>query len=192
MAVTSKDVLALLKKHPVAIGCGLLSLVLLGASYWRSSRAAELADQVKQKEQEGQKILDDIRNGANLAEQFDALTTTTKELESRLVYSSERARNQQYFYRLESDTGVKEISLQPRAAAPPPARGPKPIYTGVGFSIAVQGNYRQILDFVTRLESGQHFYRLVSASVTRDGARGATPGPATLTANLNLEFMGLP
>ena len=125
MAINSKDLVALLKKFPIAIGCGLLSLILLAGSYWRNSRAGELAEQLKQKEVEGQGILDDIRNGANLAEQYDALTATTKDLESRLVHSSERARNQQYFYRLESDTGVKELNLQPTSIAPPAASRPQ-------------------------------------------------------------------
>jgi len=192
MPITSKDVIAVLKKHPVAIGCGLLSVILLGASYWRSSRVSELAEELKQKEQEGQAILDDIRNGANVAEQFDALTVTTKELESRLVRGSERARNQQYFYRLESDTGVKEINLQPASFSSPPLHGPKPIYIGVGYTIAVQGDFRQDLDFISRLESGQHFYRLVNGTVLRDGVRGSTPGPGTVTVTLNLEFLGVP
>ena len=78
MAITSQDLVALLKKHPVAISCGALSLILLVGSYLRSSRTSELSEQLKQNEQEGQRILDDIRNGANLAEQYDALMATTK------------------------------------------------------------------------------------------------------------------
>ena len=192
MAINSKDLVALLKKFPIAIGCGLLSVILLAGSYWRNSRAGELAEQLKQTEEQGQKILDDIRNGANLAEQYDALTATTKDLEARLVYSGERARNQQYFYRLESDTGVKELSLQPTSIARPPLHGPKPIYTGIGYAISVQGDFRQILDFVTRLESGQHFYRMTSGSVTRAGVRGAGESTGAVTLTLNLNFLGLP
>jgi hypothetical protein len=192
MAFTSKDLVALLKKHPVAIGCGTLSLILLAGSYLRGSRASELSDQLKQKEQEGQKILDDIRNGANLAEQYDALTATTKELDSRLVRSSERARNQQYFYRLESDTGVKEISLLPGAVGANQPKAPKTIYTSIGYTISVQGDFRQILDFMGRLESGQHFFRLVSGTVAREGARTSAEATAAVTLTLNLEFLGLP
>jgi hypothetical protein len=192
MAFTSKDLVTLLKKHPVAIGCGALSLILLAGSYLRGSRASELSDQLKQKEQEGQKILDDIRNGANLVEQYDALTATTKELDSRLVRSSERARNQQYFYRLESDTGVKEISLQPGAVGANQPKAPKTIYTSIGYTISVQGDFRQILDFIGRLESGQHFFRLVSGTVAREGGRTSAEATAAVTLTLNLEFLGLP
>lgn len=192
MAITSKDLVAVVKKNPVAIGCGALSLILLAGSYLRSSRAGELSDQLKQKEQEGQAILDDIRNGANLAEQYDSLTATTKELDSRLVRGSERARNQQYFYRLESDTGVKEISLQPGGVAGPPLHGPKPIYTSIGYSVTVQGDIHQILNFMTGLESGQHFVRLTSATVTREGNRTSAAATAAVNLTLNLEFLGLP
>ena len=192
MAITTKDLIAVLKKNPVAIGCGALSLILLAGSYLRSSRASELSEQLKQKEQEGQAILDDIRNGANLAEQYDALTATTKELDSRLVRGSERARNQQYFYRLESDTGVKEINLQPGAVAGPPLRGPKPIYTSIGYAVSVQGNFHQILDFLSGLESGQHFFRLTSATVAREGTRTAVTTTGAINLTLNLEFLGLP
>jgi len=192
MAITSQDLVALLKKHPVAISCGALSLILLVGSYLRSSRTSELSEQLKQNEQEGQRILDDIRNGANLAEQYDALMATTKELGSRLVRSGERARNQQYFYRLESDTGVKELSLQTGAVGANQPKGGKTIYTSIGYIISVQGDFHQVLDFISRLESGQHFFRLISATVVREGARGAAPSTAVITLTLNLEFLGLP
>ena len=192
MAITSKDLVVLLKKHPVAIGCGALSLILLAGSYLRSSRVSSLSEQLKQNEQEGQKILDDIRNGANLVEQYDALMATTKELDSRLVRSSERARNQQYFYRLESDTGVKEINLQPGAVGASQPKGAKTLYTSIGYTISVEGDFHQILDFMSRLESGQHFFRLVSGTVAREGTRGTAEATTAVTLTLNLEFLGLP
>ena len=192
MALTTRNLVAFLKKHPVAIGCGVLSVALLAASYLRSSRAGELAALLKQKEEEGQRILDNIRSGSNLSEQVGTLTTATKELESRLVRGSERARNQQYFYRIESETGVKEVSLQPIALASGQQRLPKTLYTGIGYTVSVQGDYRQILNFVGRLESGPHFYRLISGSVSRQGQRGTAEATTALTLTLNLELLGLP
>jgi hypothetical protein len=103
MTLSSKDVAAFLKRYPIAIGCGVLSVILLAGSYVRSDRTVELVKQSKEGEEQGKKILKDIRDGANLAEQYETLAGHTKELESRLVHSSERARNQQYFYRIESE-----------------------------------------------------------------------------------------
>lgn len=191
MAFRIQNFTAYLRKYPLAIGCGTLSAALLIGLFYRSGRAGDLSAQLKQKEQEGQRILDNVRDGSNLAEQYEALAAAVRELESRLIRSSEPAGNQQYFYRLESETGVKEISLQPATVTPADRRrGPKTLYTGVGFTISVQGNYRQILSFLGRLESGPHFYRLARASVARTKAGGA--GAATITLTLTLELLGLP
>lgn len=176
----------------MVIGCGALSLVLLVASYLRSDRLSQLGGELKVKEAQGQQILENMSNGTGLAEQYEALTATTKELESRLVRSSERARNQQYFYRIESDTGVKEVNLQPSQTILSGQKGPKTLYTGVGYTISVKGSFRQILEFMDRLESGQHFFRLISATVSRDGQRGAADATNTVTLTLNLNLLGLP
>ncbi len=192
MAIKPKDLGALGKKYPVIIGSAALSLILLVASYLRSGRLHDLSGQAKAKEEALQKILDDIKNGGNLSEQYDALTVATRDLESRLVHSSERARNQQYFYRIESDTGVKEVNLQPITAEPRGPRAPKTLFTGVGYSITVKGDFRQILDFLVRLENGQHFCRLVSGVVGRDTPRGGATATNMITLTLNLELLGLP
>jgi hypothetical protein len=196
MAFTTKSFAAFLKKHPVAIGCGVLSVLLLAGIYLRSSKAGELAASLKQKEDEGQKILDNIRSGANLAEQYETLASATKELDARLVRGTERARNQQYFYRIESETGVKEVSLQSNSSAPVSAaekqRLSKTLYTGIGYTVSVQGDFRQILNFIGRLESGPHFCRLISGSVFRQGQRGAADATNAITLTLNLELLGLP
>ncbi len=193
MAFRIQSLSVYLKKYPLAIGCGTLSAVLIAGLFFRSSRAGDLAAQLKQKEQDGQRILDNVRDGTNLAEQYDALAAAVRGLESRLVRGSERAGNQQYFYQLESETGVKEISLQPAATGPADRRrAPKTLYTGVGFSISVQGEYRQILSFIGRLESGPHFYRLVRGSVIHGKAGSSGRGADALTLTLTLELLGLP
>jgi hypothetical protein len=196
MAFTTQDFVRFLKKYPVAIGCGALSVALLAGSFIRNARAVELSALLREKEGEGQTILSNIRNGTNLPEQFETLSAATKELESRLVRGPERARNQQYFYRIESDTGVKELSLQANAPSRVQPRGPKPLYTGVSYTIAVQGVYHQILNFVGRLESGPLFYRLISGSVSHQELRGAAAkdlrGAATINLVLTLELLGLP
>jgi hypothetical protein len=191
MAITIQNLSEYLKKYPLAIGCGTLSVVLLAGLFIRSSRTGELAVQLKQKEQDGQRILDNVRDGANLTEQHEALAASVRELESRLIRGSERAGNQQYFYQIESETGVKEVNLQ-SAAAGDERHGPKTLYNPVAFTITVQGDYRQILGFLGRLESGPHFYRLNRGTVMRprQGVTGSPPG--TLVLTLNLDLLGLP
>jgi Tfp pilus assembly protein PilO len=190
--LSGKDVVGFIKKRPVLIVCVVASLVLVAVAYYRSSRLTDLETQQKQKEEDGKLILQNVRNGTNLVEQLAALTASTKELESRLVLSSERVRNQQYFYRIESETGVKEMGLQPNSGFSGPQRGAKSLYVGVGYTMSVQGDFHQILDFLGRLESGQQFYRFVSGSVSRQGQRGSAEVTGILALTLNLELLGLP
>ncbi len=114
----------------------------------------------------------------------------TKELESRLIQRTERARNQGYFYQLEMESGVKEMGLVPANSGPKKDTGR--LFEGIEFTITVQGEYRQILDFVGRLESGEHFYRLVSASMSRlEGGSASAPG-SLLSLTTTVQLLGLP
>lgn len=192
MAIETKELLAAVRKHPMVVGCGVLSMLLIIGIYYRSGRAGRLADQLHQKEQKGQRILDERSKGANLSEQYERLTKEVKDLESRLVVSSERARNQQYFYRIESETGVTEVNLQPSTGGTMSGKKRKSTYTKVGFDVTVKGDFRQILGFLRRLENGRHFYRLLTASVTRRGVRGGPDATNTLTLTLKLVFLGVP
>ena len=56
----------------------------------------------------------------------------------------------------------------------------------------MEGSFRQILGFLGRLESGQHFYRLVSASVSRQGALNPSATGSTINLALNIELLGKP
>ncbi len=190
MKWTLKDLVEFLKRYPIAIGCGLLSVIAVVGYSVRNSRASELGVQLKQVESQAQKILSNVHNAANLQEQYSVLTTATKGLESRLVRSTERARNQEYFYEIESEAGVKETSLQQGNIDP--KKNAHRTYCGVGFTVSVEGNYRQILDFVGRLESGHYFCRMVSATVSRRSGRNASGPESLLGLTLNVEFLGLP
>ncbi len=188
MAFDIKRVTADLKRYPIPVALGILSLALLVGIIVRNARARELGGLAREKEQEGQTVLANVRDGASAAEQYAALAAAVRDLESRLVHGTERAANQQYFYRLESETGVKEVNLQPSLPAKSPART---LYTGVGFTVSVQGEYRQILGFIGRLETGPHFFRLTRASLSRSDASPESKSTA-LTLSLTLELLGLP
>jgi hypothetical protein len=192
MKVTLKDVVEFLKRFLVGTVCGLLGAIILVGFFLRNSRVDELSVQSKQIEEQGQKIIAEIRDATGLPEQYATLSAKTRDLESRLVRGSERAHNQQYFYRIESDTGVKETSLQATSSGADLKKGSKRFYSGIGYTVTVVGNYRQIRDFIGRIEDGQHFFRLVSASVSRQGDRNSAGPASPVSLTLNLELLGLP
>ena len=191
MSITAKDLTIFVKRYPIGVVCGLASVIMLGGLYLRSDRADELSAQSKDLEAQSKKILGEIRNGASIAEHYATLSAKTKDLDSRLVRGSERALNQRYFYRIESDTGVKEVNLQQTSSGAEPKKGDNRLYSGIAYSVVETGDYRQILDFIGRLESGQYYYRLISATVSRKAGDAAGAAPV-ITLSLNIELLGLP
>lgn len=193
MALTGHNLGAIFKKHPVAITCGMLSVLLLAGTFYRGKKVSEQTILQQQKEEEGRRILNNIRFAANLPEQYEDLIKQTRQLESRLVRGSDMALNLQYFYRIITESGVTRLDVRQLAGgASGQQRGPKPLYPSVAFTASVKGGYRQVLDFIGRIESGAHFYRLSSCSVLRAGSEGGTAGAAPLTLTLNLELLGSP
>jgi hypothetical protein len=190
MALTPKSVGEFLKRYPIGVVGVLLSAIALAGYIVRSSRVSELSAQFNNVDEHAQKIAAEVRNASNLGEQYTAITGATKEMESRLIRRAERARNQGYFYQLEMESGVKELGLVPANAGP--RKDASRLFEGIEFTITVQGEYRQILDFVGRLESGQHFYRLMSASISRmTGGEPSAPG-SSLCLTITVQLLGLP
>ena len=185
-----KDVGGFLKRYPIGVVCGTLSVIGLVGYFVRNSRASELKAQLTEVEAQAEQILGNVHNAAELGAQYATLSAATKDMESRLVRGSERARNQQYFYQLESEAGVKEVSLQPNSSDPKKNSGA--FCTRISYTISVEGDFAQILGFAGRLESGNYFYRLTSASVVRRGIHATSGTASVINLTLNLELLGLP
>ncbi|HRI81275.1 MAG TPA: hypothetical protein PLF88_02480 [Opitutaceae bacterium] len=191
MAISNEQLLALLKKNPLVTGVVVLSLLLVGAIYFRLDAMPEANAALEAKSAEGRRLAENIKNSAQLTEQLAAVTEANKEITSRLVRVGQLANNLQYFYRLEADTGIKLLDLRQVTQSRAPANAAK---FPVTFSVSVQGSYPQVFDFLRRLESGSHYCRVMTANlVPADDAGGASllrPNSARLT--LNLELLGQP
>ena len=65
--MTNEEVIAFVRKNPVSIGCGVLSLVLAGLSYWRSGQVPDSEAELMQKSAEGERYAANLKN-ANFSE----------------------------------------------------------------------------------------------------------------------------
>jgi hypothetical protein len=190
MAFTLKDAGGILKRYPIAIAGVVVSLIALGGYFVRGNRVADLNDQLNDVEARAQKILNEVHDAARLPEQYATLAAATKELDSRLMRGTDRATNQAYFYELEMQTGVKEINLQP--SGPDLYKSAGGLYERIGYAITITGDYRQILDFIGRLESGRYFCHIVNASLIRLNNSSAPAAGSTVSLTINAELLGLP
>ncbi|HEY4247183.1 MAG TPA: hypothetical protein VGM64_10025 [Lacunisphaera sp.] len=185
--MTTADITASFKKQPVGFACGLLCVVLGALLYFRSDVVdADQAD-YDAKSAQAAKIVANVSASKNLAEQVKEIQTATKEMEGRLLQSGQLGINLQYFYKLETETGVKLVDVHPNGIS----KNNKTAYLPVPFNVSIQGPYKKIMLFLAQLENGPHFCHFNSATFTKlTGGEGASQNMMTLT--LNLELLGQP
>lgn len=180
--MSNDELVSFLKQHPLKMACGLLALLSGVGIYLINSRIAETTALLEQKTTEGTRLAANVRNAAQLPEQLGALTSATEKMQSRLIRGSQLATNLQYFYRLESDSGVELLDLRQTSSAPTTAN------SGVGFAVSVRGEFATLVGYLKQLENGPHYSRILTASMS--GSSVDRTGPITLS--LSLELLGQP
>jgi len=186
--MTSADVFSFLKKHPVGVACGLLSVIFAALIYFRSSIIDEKQSEYDSKAAEAAKIISNVSLSKNLREQVDEIQVQTKDLESRLIRAGQLAINLQYFYKLEAETEVKLLDVRPNALPRNSATG----YSGVPYNVTVQGPYKQVMVFLNRLEHGRHFCRFTNVVFGKASGGGDSSPQNIMTVTINLELLGVP
>lgn len=186
--MNTEQLVAFIKKNPISTGCALLSVILGLLLYLTSDSVPEAKTQLADLTTQEEKLTANIEYSARLPEQYAALVDANKAIAGRMVKPNQLALNLQYFYKLESDTGLKltEVHQNP----PPPAKGPKPTYLPVGFGLAVDGDYSQVIDILRRLENGPHFCRIDAVTVT--SSRSEQNLTTSLHASLGIDLEGTP
>lgn len=195
--MTGADLLALIKKHPIAFACGLLALACAVALYVRSDAVDEAQRLFEEKDKESQKIALNARHTTGLAEQVQEIQAEAKQLESRLLRAGDLANNLQFFYRLENESGVKLIDVRQNPLPAAKQNAPKTLFVPVSFNLTLQGTYPQIWTFLRRIETGPHFARFDRLTVAKleGGGRtegGGAAGADQMNAVFTVELLGKP
>lgn len=184
--MTNAELFAFVRKNPIGIGCGFLAVALGAAIYFRSDRVPESEAELEQKSSEAERYKNNLKNATQLQEHYDALVAVNKAVDARIVRYSRLGMNLQYFYNLESETGVK-LTTDPRISPPVAKKDPKAAYFSIPVNLSVQGSYPQLLAFMRRLENGTHFCRVLTVSMAGAGDRNSP-----LSLGITLELLGLP
>lgn len=186
--MTNEDLIAFVRKNPVSVSCGLVALLCGLGIYFRSGGLPEAESQVEQKSAEGGRLALNLSNSVRLPEQLAAVTASDHEISGRLLRAGDLAKNYQYFYKLEAATGVKLIDLR-QNPIPTPKSGAKPAtFIGIGYAVALEGEYPAVVEFLRQLENGAHYCRIVAANV---GAAKQERG-SSIKLTLTVELLGLP
>lgn len=192
--MTGADLIALLKKHPVGVVCLIIAL-LCGAGYFvRGDKVGERQEMLAARTKEAQAMAANLRNAAGLPEQTEAIQAAVRQVEGRLIKANQLAINQQLFFRLENETAVRLVDIR-QGGVPAGRAAAKTQYIGVPFTLSVQGSYKQVTDFLQRLERGPGFCKFSSLSFTKlagSSEGSASTGAGLMSISLSIELLGTP
>lgn len=185
--MTGADLVAFVKKSPVVVACGAVSVGMLFGLYFRSDKISEAETLLSQKTTDADRYGNNLKNAVRLKEDHGALVAANKVIEGRAVRPVQLLHNAQYFYELERESGVKLLdSRQTRpGSVAKPAKG---TYVPVAFSVRAEGTLPQVLDFLRRIESGAHYSRVMMANCSTDPEKRSSQ----VTLALTVELLGLP
>jgi hypothetical protein len=190
MSISNEQLLAFVKKNPIGVGCGVLSLALAVAIYMRDDLVPAAITELDQKGALSDRLAANLTYGKDLPDQMQLLNEDNKAINSRLIGAAQILTNQQYFYNLETVTGTKIGLTQLTSVAQ--AKSVKTTFAPIAFNLNIQGTYPQVLDFLGRLENGLHYYRTLSARCVKSTGPASAGNPDLLTLTLSLELLGQP
>jgi hypothetical protein len=174
-----------MKRNPATACCGLLSLLLVCGIYFRNGLIPEAEAELAQKSAEGERYAANIRNSDKLKQQYAEILAANKEVDARAVRVNQVGTNIQFFYKLESETGVR--LADPSQVTRVAAKG-KTVFMPVAFNVSAQGDLPQLLNFLRMLENRTRYSRVINASLTQSVVNRSAP----LSLTLNLELLGSP
>ena len=183
MAISNEKALAFLKKNPIGISCFVLSVAIVAALYFRSDKVPNATVLLDDRNRENRILSSNIANSAQLKEQHETLATANQAIASRLINTQDRFVNLGYFSELEKAAGVTFLSSDQGLAG-----APKNGFVAVPFKLTAQGTYEQLMDFLRRLEYGDHYCRIATSTI----ARGSSERPDLLILSLSVELLGRP
>jgi hypothetical protein len=118
--------------------------------------------------------------------QLEQITELNKKLAGRLVDPADVATNQQYFYKLESETKVKLTDLRQLPIAGKRKGQAPTLFNTVTYTANVQGDYIHILQFVRQVELGARVCRILSGSLSM--SRAAESYNPVLSLSVSVDF----
>lgn len=189
MSIQNEDVVRFVKKYPVSVSCGLVAVVFGAATYLRGDGLTALQKQLAQSTADGERQQANIQNASMLPNHLTNITAANAAIAERAIDPRALANNLQFFYRLEADLGVKLLDLRQGTVVPTRKDGS---YQAVGYTVALEGRYAQVLEFLRRLEGGDRYCRLLTVNIIPRRAESGTSAVSdpVLTLSLTLELLG--
>jgi hypothetical protein len=186
--MSNEDLFAFLRKNMISVACVIVSIGIGFVLYYRNDNLPDAEKVLAARTKEGELLAANIEDSSQLKEQHAALAAANDAISNRMIRVGQLAENMQYFYRLESATSTKLSDPRQLSWNPPAKNAPKTNFTPIGFALNAQGDYGQELDLLRRLESGEHYCRIISLNIRPLAEMRGGP----LLMSINLDLLGMP
>lgn len=168
--MNAEGLISFVKKHPVGVGCGVVALIMLVLTFTRGGSVETLETQLIELQDQSSRLKNNLRYSVELDEQLATVRQAIEGIEAKAITPGALATNLQFFYRLEQELGFTMIDL--RQGVVLESKEPTE-YLVVPYTVAVEGTYLQVLQFLQRLEQGGRIVQFETANISL--SRG-TPG----------------
>jgi hypothetical protein len=183
--MSNEELGSLVRRNPLKVVCVLIALLSGVGIYFINTKIADATIVLEDKTKEGSLLAANVKSSTQLAEQVAEITSATEQIQRRMIRATELATNLQYFYRLETESGIELTDLRQSSGSQPVK-----LNSGVAFAVSVKGEFETIMGWLQRLENGPHYCRVLSATMGTSTATSDRSGPLTL--GLSLELLGQP
>lgn len=189
-----KALLIFIKKNFVSVVSAVVTVGCLVFLVLDMGKKDALDAQFRDLSIEHGRVVKNLKFSNNLETDLEELKALTETIESRLFKPKDLASNYNYFFQLETLTGVKLGELRQKSAEKinprsKSARGRrKSVYRKIDYTMTASGSMEEVVNFLRHLEGGEAHYlvsdtRLLAArdSLTWEG----------LSLNINLSILGV-
>lgn len=185
--MNAQKLITLIKQHPLATGCALVTLVLLALMFLRSAALGDAEAQYNQVVSEIDEMDQNEKNSIGLSEDVDKVNALVGDIESRLMIERARADHYRYFLSLAE---TSKVTLQDPVFESYLAPGQKDVVimtaelAEVTYRLNVRGDFNHVMDFISQLSSGRYLARVDEMSIEGAPTLGKDMAQAALTVRI--------
>lgn len=171
-----------LRRHPYAIGCVMLTVGLTVAIWFLRGIIAELEEVQRVRARQGEAMFATLVGGLTQRQELAHVREATRRIDDNLLVEANLAENLWYFYKLEEQTKVRLPELHQLNSPPTDA---SPLFRRIPYTLRVTGSYDQVAAFLLALETGPRLVSITGFTYARRDATGNM-----LSLDMDIELLG--
>lgn len=188
--MNTQDLIAKVKQYPVFVGGAVLCLILIGVYTMRSGQVSGIESEEQDLSNQLKRYQINFSNSTNLEEHLEEIKALSENLKERTMDSLQRGQNLDYFYQFERESDLRVVSVvqEELADVTGGTEGLPKLdrFNSIGFIVAVEGKYPDLMAFLYKLQHDRYFIRVDSFSAQQalDAAQNS------IRMELRLQILG--